>query len=156
MKLSTKGRYAVTAMMDIALHDKVGPVTLADISQCQGISLSYLEQLFSKLRRSGLVKGVRGPGGGYTLAKPASEISVADIIDSVDEKLDLTKCGGKGNCNNGEKCLTHQLWFDLTCDLHRFLGGIKLDQYVNRPQISELVKKQDVQYGRFLNRRTAA
>ena len=99
MKLSTKGRYAVTAMMDIALHEKVGPVTLADISQCQGISLSYLEQLFSKLRRNGLVKGVRGPGGGYRLAKPASEISVADIIDSVDEKLDLTKCGGKGNCN---------------------------------------------------------
>lgn len=156
MKLSTKGRYAVTAMMDIALHEKVGPVTLADISQCQGISLSYLEQLFSKLRRSGLVKGVRGPGGGYRLAKPASDISVADIIDSVDEKLDLTKCGGKGNCNNGEQCLTHQLWFDLTCDLHRFLAGIKLDQYVNRPQISELVKKQDVQYGRFLNRRSAA
>ncbi len=156
MKLSTKGRYAVTAMMDIALHEKVGPVTLADISQCQGISLSYLEQLFSKLRRNGLVKGVRGPGGGYRLAKPANEISVADIIDSVDERLDLTKCGGKGNCNNGEKCLTHQLWHDLTCDLHRFLSDIKLDQYVNRPQISELVKKQDVQYGRFLNRRTAA
>ncbi len=156
MKLSTKGRYAVTAMMDIALHEKVGPVTLADISQCQGISLSYLEQLFSKLRRNGLVKGVRGPGGGYRLAKPANEISVADIIDSVDERLDLTKCGGKGNCNNGEKCLTHQLWHDLTCDLHRFLSDIKLDQYVNRPQISELVKKQDAQYGRFLNRRTAA
>lgn len=156
MKLSTKGRYAVTAMMDIALHEKVGPVTLADISQCQGISLSYLEQLFSKLRKNGLVKGVRGPGGGYRLAKPASDISVADIIDSVDEKLDLTKCGGKGNCYNGEKCLTHQLWFSLTCDLHKFLSSIKLDQYVNRPQISELVKKQDAQYGRFLHRRTAA
>jgi Rrf2 family iron-sulfur cluster assembly transcriptional regulator len=156
MKLSTKGRYAVTAMMDIALHEKVGPVTLADISQCQGISLSYLEQLFSKLRNDGLVKGVRGPGGGYRLAKPANQISVADIIDSVDEKLDLTKCGGKGNCNNGQKCLTHKLWYDLTCDLHHFLGGIKLDQYVNRPRISELVKKQDVQYGRFLNRRSAA
>lgn len=156
MKLSTKGRYAVTAMMDIALHEKVGPVTLADISQCQGISLSYLEQLFSKLRKNGLVKGVRGPGGGYRLAKSASDISVADIIDSVDEKIDLTKCGGKGNCNNGEKCLTHKLWFDLTADLHRFLSAIKLDQYVNRPQISELVKKQDVQYGRFLNRRSAA
>ncbi len=156
MKLSTKGRYAVTAMMDIALHEKVGPVTLADISQCQGISLSYLEQLFSKLRNTGLVKGVRGPGGGYRLAKPASEISVADIIDSVDENLDLTHCESKGNCNKGEKCLTHKLWYDLTCDLHRFLGGITLDQYVKRPQISELVKKQDVQYGRFLNRRTAA
>ena len=156
MKLSTKGRYAVTAMMDIALHEKVGPVTLADISQCQGISLSYLEQLFSKLRRNGLVQGVRGPGGGYRLAKPASEISVADIIDAVDEKMDLTKCGGRGDCDGGEKCLTHKLWYDLTCDLHRFLSGITLDQYLNRPHINELVKKQDEQYGRFLNRRTAA
>ncbi len=155
MKLSTKGRYAVTAMMDIALHEKVGPVTLADISQCQGISLSYLEQLFSKLRKHGLVKGVRGPGGGYRLAKSADQISVADIIDSVDEKLDLTKCGGKGDCNNGEKCLTHKLWFDLTCDLHKFLSGVKLDQYVNRPHIGELVQKQDVQYGRFINRRSS-
>lgn len=155
MKLSTKGRYAVTAMMDIALHEKVGPVTLADISQCQGISLSYLEQLFSKLRKNGLVKGVRGPGGGYRLAKSADQISVADIIDSVDEKLDLTKCGGRGDCNNGEQCLTHKLWFGLTCDLHRFLSGVKLDQYVNRPQIGELVQKQDVQYGRFINRRSS-
>ncbi len=156
MKLSTKGRYAVTAMMDIALHEKVGPVTLADISQCQGISLSYLEQLFSKLRNNGLVKGVRGPGGGYRLAKPASEISVADIIDSVDERLDFTQCEGRGNCDHGEKCITHKLWYGLTCDLHHFLGEIKLEQYVNRPQISDLVKKQDAQYGRFLNRRTAA
>jgi Rrf2 family iron-sulfur cluster assembly transcriptional regulator len=152
MRLSTKGRYAVTAMMDIALHEKIGPVTLADISQCQGISLSYLEQLFAKLRKCGLVEGVRGPGGGYRLARPAGEISVADIIQSVDEKLDMTKCGGKGDCSNGEKCLTHQLWFDLSCNLYRFLSGIKLDQYVNRPEINELVKKQDIQYGRFLNR----
>ncbi len=156
MKLSTKGRYAVTAMMDIALHENVGPVTLADISQCQGISLSYLEQLFSKLRSSKLVKGVRGPGGGYRLAKPADQISVSDIIDAVDEKLDFTKCKGAGDCNQGERCITHQLWSGLTQDLHRFLSGITLDQYANRPHISELVKKQDVQYGRFLNRRTAA
>jgi len=155
MRLSTKGRYAVTAMMDIALHEKQGPVTLAEISQCQGISLSYLEQLFSKLRKQGLVKGVRGPGGGYTLARPSGEISVADIIQSVDEKLDMTKCGGKGNCSNGEKCLTHQLWFDLSCNLYKFLSGIKLDQYVNRPDINELVIKQDAQYGRFLNRSQA-
>jgi len=152
MRLSTKGRYAVTAMMDIALHEKVGPVTLADISQCQGISLSYLEQLFAKLRKCGLVQGVRGPGGGYRLARPASQISVADIIQSVDERLDMTKCGGKGNCSNGEKCLTHQLWYELSCNLYNFLSGIKLDQYINRPEINELVKKQDIQYGRFLNR----
>ena len=155
MKLSTKGRYAVTAMMDIALHEKLGPITLADISQCQGISLSYLEQLFAKLRKQGLVKGVRGPGGGYRLAKSADQISVADIMQSVDEKLDMTKCGGRGNCSSGEKCLTHQLWFALSCKLYKFLSGIKLDQYVNRPEINELVKKQDTQYGRFLNRSNA-
>ncbi len=152
MRLSTKGRYAVTAMMDIALHQKQGPVTLAEISQCQGISLSYLEQLFAKLRKEGLVKGVRGPGGGYSLAKSPDQISVADIIQSVDEKLDMTKCGGKGNCSNGDMCLSHQLWFDLSCKLYKFLNGIKLDQYVNRPEINELVIKQDAQYGRFLNR----
>ena len=155
MRLSTKGRYAVTAMLDIALHEKQGPVTLAEISQCQGISLSYLEQLFSKLKKQGLVKGVRGPGGGYTLAKPPAQISVADIIQSVDEKLDMTKCGGKGNCSNGEKCLTHQLWFDLSCNLYKFLSEIKLDQYVNRPEINKLMIKQDAQYGRFLNRSLA-
>ena len=152
MRLSTKGRYAVTAMMDIALHEKLGPVTLADISQCQGISLSYLEQLFSKLRKHGLVKGVRGPGGGYRLAKHANQISVADIIQSVDEKIDMTKCGGKGDCSNGEKCLTHQLWLDLSCNLYNFLNSIKLDHYVNRPEINALVVKQNVQYGRFINR----
>ena len=152
MRLSTKGRYAVTAMMDIALHEGLGPVTLADISQCQGISLSYLEQLFAKLRKHGLVKGVRGPGGGYRLAKQADQISVADIIQSVDEKIDMTKCGGKGDCSNGEKCLTHHLWFDLSCNLYNFLNGIKLDQYVNRPEINQLVKKQNAQYGRFINR----
>jgi Rrf2 family iron-sulfur cluster assembly transcriptional regulator len=152
MRLSTKGRYAVTAMMDIALHEKQGPVTLAEISQCQGISLSYLEQLFSKLRKHGLVTGVRGPGGGYRLAKTADKISIADIIQSVDEKLDMTKCGGKGDCSNGEKCLTHQLWFDLSCRLYEFLSGIKLNQYVNRPEINELVRKQDILYGRFINR----
>jgi Rrf2 family iron-sulfur cluster assembly transcriptional regulator len=142
-------------MMDIALHEKQGPVTLAEISQCQGISLSYLEQLFSKLRKHGLVTGVRGPGGGYRLAKTADKISIADIIQSVDEKLDMTKCGGKGDCSKGEKCLTHQLWFDLSCRLYEFLSGIKLDQYVNRPEINELVKKQDILYGRFINRTQA-
>lgn len=156
MRISTKGRYAVIAMMDIALHEQVGPVTLSDISQCQGISLSYLEQLFSKLRKNKLVKGVRGPGGGYRLTMPADEISIADIIDAVDEKLDMTKCGGKGDCADGKQCLTHQLWYGLTKKLKNFLSGITLDQYVNRPELSELMKKQDVQYGRFLNRKTAA
>lgn len=152
MRLSTKGRYAVTAMFDLALHEQDGPVPLTEISTCQTISLSYLEQLFAKLRKGGLVEGVRGPGGGYRLARPADQISVADIIESVDEKLDMTKCGGRGNCSQGEKCLTHQLWFELSCNLYRFLSDIKLDQYVNRPDISELVRKQDIQYGRFINR----
>ncbi|MCH7881416.1 MAG: Rrf2 family transcriptional regulator, partial [Proteobacteria bacterium] len=107
-------------------------------------------------RKQGRVRGVRGPGGGYRLAKSAAQISVADIIQSVDEKLDMTKCGGKGDCSSGEKCLTHQLWFDLSCKLYKFLSGIKLDQYVNRPNINELVKKQDILYGRFLNRRKTA
>ena len=155
MRLSTKGRYAVTAMMDIALHQTVGPVPLADISECQGISLSYLEQLFARLRKCGLVEGVRGPGGGYRLAKPADQISVADIIQSVDEKLDMTKCAGRGNCSQGEKCLTHELWFELSCNLYRFLSGIKLDQYVNRPEISEMVRQQDIQFGRSITRSRA-
>lgn len=141
MRLSTKGRYAVTAMVDIALHEKQGPVTLANISECQGISLSYLEQLFSKLRRKGLVEGIRGPGGGYRLARQSNQISIADIIRSVDEKLDMTTCGGKGNCSKGDRCLTHHLWHGLSCRLYEFLSGIKLDQYVNRPEVSHLVKR---------------
>lgn len=156
MKLSTKGRYAVTAMMDIALHDHVGPVTLADISQCQGISLSYLEQLFAKLRKGRLVEGVRGPGGGYRLARPANQISVAQIIDAVDEKLDMTRCGGEADCDQGERCLTHQLWMELSEQLYAFLDSITLDQFVNRPQVRELVAKQDAKFGRFLNKRSAA
>lgn len=156
MKISTKGRYAVIAMLDIAIHEKVGPVTLSDISQCQGISLSYLEQLFSKLRKSKLVKGVRGPGGGYRLALKAEDISIANIIDAVDEKMDMTKCGGQGNCANGKKCKTHHLWFGLSKKLEQFLSGKTLDQYVDRPHLLDLMKKQDAQYGRFLNRKTAA
>jgi Rrf2 family iron-sulfur cluster assembly transcriptional regulator len=118
--------------------------------------LSYLEQLFSRLRKHKLVKGVRGPGGGYQLARPSSKISIADIIEAVDEKMDLTQCQGKGNCNQGKQCLTHKLWDGLTRNLHRFLSDITLDQYVNRPHLIEKVKKQDVQYGRFLNRKSAA
>lgn len=150
MRLSTKGRYSVTAMLDLAIHDKAGPVTLADISQCQGISLSYLEQLFAKLRKSGLVKGVRGPGGGYRLARPASEISIAEIVCSVDENVDVTNCQGKGNCLDGEKCLTHDLWVDLSNRLHEFLSGITLAQFVERPGIPELSMQRDKMIGRFV------
>ena len=150
MRLSTKGRYSVTAMLDLAIHDKAGPVTLADISQCQGISLSYLEQLFAKLRSSGLVKGVRGPGGGYRLAKPASEISIASIIAAVDESVDVTRCKGKGDCQDGEKCLTHDLWSNLSNRLFDFLDNITLAQFVDRPGIPELSMQRDKIIGRFV------
>ncbi len=156
MRLSTKGRYGVTAMMDLAIHDNAGPVTLADISQCQGISLSYLEQLFAKLRKSGLVEGVRGPGGGYRLSKKADQISIADIISAVDEKVDITNCNKEGNCQDGERCLTHELWIELSNRLYEFLEGITLDQFVNRPGIHELAIQRDKINGRFILARRQA
>jgi Rrf2 family iron-sulfur cluster assembly transcriptional regulator len=156
MKLSTKGRYSVTAMLDLAIHDKAGPVTLGDISQCQGISLSYLEQLFSSLRKAGLVKGVRGPGGGYRLAQPAAEISIAQIIRAVDETVDVTNCNGVGDCQGGERCLTHELWADLSDRLYKFLDGITLAQFVDRPGIPELSMERDKSIGRFVLARKQA
>lgn len=144
MRLSTKGRYAVTAMMDLALHDDRGPVTLADISTTQGISNSYLEQLFAHLRRHGLVKGVRGPRGGYRLAKPPADISVADIISAVDETVDATRCNGKEDCQDGERCLTHELWMDLSHSLFNFLDNITLAHYVNQPMVHGIVAHQDL------------
>ncbi len=143
MRLSTKGRYAVTAMMDLAIHEPKGPVTLADISLCQDISLSYLEQLFAKLRKDGLVKGVRGPGGGYRLARSGSEISIAQIISAVDEKVDATLCSGEENCQKGERCLTHELWMGLSQRIYEFLDGISLDDFLNRPSIQEIIERQD-------------
>ena len=149
MKLSTKGRYAVTAMMDLAVHDYEGPVTLADISNCQGISLSYLEQLFAKLRKSGLVEGVRGPGGGYRLGKPASQISIADIIIAVDENIDATRCQGNEDCHGGEKCLTHQLWSDLSKSLYEFLDNLTLATFINRPEVRAIARRQDTMASRI-------
>lgn len=134
MRLTTKGRYAVTAMLDLALHRGDGPTCLADISKRQSISLSYLEQLFSRLRQSKLVESIRGPGGGYILALPSEQIFVADIIDSVNETIDATSCGGQGDCNNGEMCLTHHLWEDLSHQIHDFLNGISLASLVDRRQ----------------------
>ena len=156
MRLSTKGRYGVTAMMDLAIHDNAGPVTLADISQCQGISLSYLEQLFSKLRKGGLVEGVRGPGGGYRLSRPAKDISIAEIIAAVDEKVDITNCEQKGDCQDGNKCLTHELWLELSHRLYDFLEGISLAQFVDRPGIHELAIQRDKINGRFILARRQA
>ena len=132
MRLSTKGRYAVTAMLDLALNGVDNPVTLVDISNNQGISLSYLEQLFAALRSKGLVKGVRGPGGGYFLGKPAAEISIANIICAVDEWVEFTRCRGKENCHSGQRCLTHSLWDDLSKQIFDFLTEINLQELVDK------------------------
>ncbi len=132
MKLTTKGRYAVTAMLDLAINRDRGPVTLADISQRQGISLSYLEQLFSRLRKRGLVDSTRGPGGGYRLSRAAEAIGVADVIAAVDETVDATRCKGQQNCSDSRACLTHQLWTDLSNQIRDFLDGITLAQVLDK------------------------
>jgi Rrf2 family iron-sulfur cluster assembly transcriptional regulator len=141
MKLTTKGRYAVTAMLDLALRYDKGAVTLADIARRQGISLSYLEQLFAKLRRSGLVDSVRGPGGGYTLAMEPNKISVAEIIMAINENIDATRCGGEKNCHGDEACLTHQLWEDLSAQIREFLSGITLGDLVTKPHVQEVASR---------------
>lgn len=140
MRLSTKGRYAVTAMLDLALNGTQGPVTLADISENQGISLSYLEQLFAALRSKGLVRGVRGPGGGYYLGRESDEISIADIICAVDEWVEFTRCKGRQNCQDGQRCLTHSLWDDLSQQIFIFLTDITLDDLVKRGEVREAVR----------------
>ncbi|MFT7299693.1 MAG: Rrf2 family iron-sulfur cluster assembly transcriptional regulator [Porticoccus sp.] len=142
MRLTTRGRYAVTAMLDLALHGENGPVSLASVSRRQDISLSYLEQLFAKLRQQELVRSVRGPGGGYRLARSGDDIHVAEIIDAVNESIDATSCGGKGNCNSGEVCLTHHLWDDLSEQIHRFLSGITLDGLVNQNEVQLVALRQ--------------
>jgi len=143
MRLTTKGRYAVTAMLDLALHAKEGPVPLADISQRQGISLSYLEQLFSKLRKQGLVNSARGPGGGYQLSRDAGAINVAAIVTAIDEKIDVTRCGGRGDCDEGEPCLTHTLWNDLSGQIYSFLSGISLGDLVQRREVQNVAARQE-------------
>jgi Rrf2 family iron-sulfur cluster assembly transcriptional regulator len=132
MRLTTKGRFAVTAMIDLAMRQHNGPVTLAGISQRQKISLSYLEQLFGKLRRHELVESTRGPGGGYTLARPMRDVSVADIIFAVDEPLDATSCGGKENCHEDGPCMTHELWSNLNKKMIEFLDGVTLQELVDQ------------------------
>lgn len=130
MRLTTKGRFAVTAMVDLAMRQSRGPVTLAAISGRQHISLSYLEQLFGKLRRRNLVSSVRGPGGGYNLAQPATDVSVADIVTAVDEPLDATQCGGKENCADEKRCMTHDLWATLNTKMHEYLSSVSLADLV--------------------------
>ena len=144
MRLTTKGRYAVTAMLDLAMHKAQGPVSLADISQRQAISLSYLEQLFAKLRRVSLVSSVRGPGGGYELQRGSEVIFIAEIIDAVNESVDTTRCHGAGDCQDGETCLTHYLWEDLSEQIHSFLEGISLADLVAKNEIKRIAEQQDL------------
>ncbi len=143
MRLTTKGRYAVTAMLDLALHGSSGPVSLADISGRQDISLSYLEQLFAKLRRNDLVTSVRGPGGGYRLSRHTGEIFVAQIVDAVNEAVDATGCGGTSDCQQGEVGLTHHLWCDLSDQIHGFLSQISLANLVERKEVKHISARQD-------------
>jgi len=143
MRLTTKGRYAVTAMLDLAFHSKVKPVTLTDIATRQTISLSYLEQLFARLRRAGMVKGVRGPGGGYKLSREAADINIAEIIAAVDEDVDSTKCGGKSNCQDNQSCLTHDLWMGLSEQIRTYLRGISLGELLEREPVTAVASRQD-------------
>jgi Rrf2 family iron-sulfur cluster assembly transcriptional regulator len=135
MRLTTKGRYAVTALLDLALHESCGPVPLTEIASRQDLSLSYLEQLFRQLRRRGLVDSTRGPGGGYRLSRPAAEVAVADVIDAVDESVDATRCKGMENCQGDQRCITHDLWQDLSRQIHDFLSGITLAHLVERQNL---------------------
>lgn len=143
MRLTTKGRYAVTAMLDLAFHDRDGPITLADIARRQGISLSYLEQLFARLRKQTLVKSVRGPGGGYVLGRAVERIQVAEVISAVDEKVDTTRCGGAHNCQDNERCLTHDLWRDLSDRIYDYLNQISLHDLMAQRGVQKVAQRQD-------------
>ena len=143
MRLTTKGRYAVTAMLDLAFHGDQGPIPLANIAHRQGISLSYLEQLFARLRRHGLVTSTHGPGGGYRLGRNVSEISIVDVIQAVDERVETTRCGGEKNCQDGEACLTHELWEDLSRRIYDFLDAVSLAQVMQRRDVRNVAERQD-------------
>lgn len=132
MRLTTKGRYAVTAVLDLALHSHEKPVNLGDISERQAISLSYLEQLFSKLRKNEIVKSIRGPGGGYLLNSSEDEISVAHIINAVNESIELARCDGRADCHDGKQCLTHNLWVDLSDRINEFLDNISIGELIRQ------------------------
>ncbi|HWN29755.1 MAG TPA: Fe-S cluster assembly transcriptional regulator IscR [Burkholderiales bacterium] len=151
MRLTTKGRFAVTAMIDLAMRHGSGPVTLSEISERQKISLSYLEQLFGKLRRHALVDSVRGPGGGYCLAKGTDQVSVADIILAVDEPIDATQCGGKENCRDEQKCLTHDLWAALNDRIFDYLHSVTLSQLVTDQKSDNIKVIRDQRMGRKKN-----
>jgi Rrf2 family iron-sulfur cluster assembly transcriptional regulator len=146
MRLTTRGRYAVTAMLDLAIHLDAGPVSLSEIADRHSISQSYLEQLFARLRKQGLVAGLRGPRGGYKLGRPDHTISVADVIDAVDESIDATGCSGQQNCRGDRPCLTHDLWEDLSCEIRNYLSGLSLSELVKRKsrRLSQEKNRTDV------------
>ena len=151
MKLTTKGRYAIIAMVDIALRGNNSPVSLGEIAKRQEISLSYLEQLFSKLKSGSLVKSIRGPGGGYILDRDPSEITFFEIITSVDENMDQTQCGGAMNCNNAKPCLTHYVWSELTDKIQNYMKGISLGDVINRSDVKNIInKRKEHEYGNKL------
>ena len=144
MRLTTKGRYAVTAVLDLSFHQNEGPVSLADISERQSISLSYLEQLFARLRRNGIVNSTRGPGGGYSLSREPDNISMAEIIVAVDESYEATNCASEpGGCAGSQQCLTHDLWHELSQEIHSFLNDITVAEMKTRRDVIEVVKRQD-------------
>jgi len=142
MRLTTKGRFAVTAMIDVAMQSTKGPATLAGVSDRQKISLSYLEQLFGKLRRCGLVESVRGPGGGYRLSRRPQDISVAEVITAIGEGIDTTQCQGNRDCQDGDECLTHQLWTKLGREIFDFLNGITLASFIERDDVNKVIQRQ--------------
>ena len=146
MRLNAKGRYAVTAMLDVALHGEEGPVALVSIAERQGISRSYLEQLFSRLRRAGLVNSVRGPSGGYRLARDVPAISVAEVIAAVDERVEATRCGGSENCQDNQPCLTHGLWEELGHEIERYLDRVSLADVLSQRQVREVAVRQNIKF----------
>jgi Rrf2 family iron-sulfur cluster assembly transcriptional regulator len=143
MKLTTKGRYAVNAMLDLALHNDQAPINLTDISARQDISLTYLEQLFGKLRKKGLVESIRGPGGGYRLALDADEITIMHVMYAVDEPIDVTRCGGQQNCMGDVRCLTHDLWLGLNRHVAEYLNGISLGEMARINNVKQVADRQD-------------
>ncbi len=146
MRLTTKGRYAVTAMLDIALHSSSGPVSVTDIAERQDISSAYLEQLFGKLKRMKLVESVRGPGGGYQLLREPESVSVSEIISAVGDGVDATRCHGSADCQDGLRCLTHDLWAELSHEIDGYLHRITLGELVARRGVQNISQRQDSQH----------
>ena len=151
MKLTSKGRYAVTAILDLAFHSHTGPVSLSQVSRRQDLSLSYLEQLFTRLRKEKLVRSTRGPGGGYSLERPPEDITIAEVIAAVDEDMDTTRCSGEINCQDGKQCLSHELWDELSQQIYLFLKEISLRDLMEEPDILQVAERQDQKMGQSVS-----